>query len=588
MSVLDVVGRMVYYPHMPSIVGKKRGNQTYYYLVESARVDGKPRIVDQRYLGSAEEVMARLTGAPAGSPERTRHKKFGDLAAVWGILQRLKVAEAIDAVCGPRRSDAAASVGTYLALATLNRVVAPCSKLAFADWWASTAGPRFTKLSVAATDHHRFWDAMDSLDTARLAAAERVISTAMVTEFGLDLSGLALDMTNFATFINSANGRAPIAQRGHAKQKRNDLRLVGLGLVVTRDGAIPVSSHAYPGNRPDVTQFADVLAELTSRYRTLFDSHGDGDGDGGARQAPTVVFDAGQNSAANFAHLSDTGMHFVGSLPPSVFPDLLALPARRRHPVDTDRFPGLSAQDTRAVVFGTERRVILTHAQTLHTAQSSGFDQTLAKATRALSELAATLARGKTRRDRTAVLADISRITRARWIGRVLSTGLIGETPDQMRLSWRIDPAARRALETEIFGKRLLVTDHHDWTVAEVVAAYRSQNDVESGFRQLKDPHIVGFSPMFHWTDPKIRVHIFYCVLALAIAHLMRREAHQAGLDLSVRELLTTLAGIEETVLLYPTGNKGRPRAQRILTDTTPTQKRLTKLFHLDTYAPRR
>ena len=203
--------------------------------------------------------MARLTGAPAGSPERTQHKKFGDLAAVWGILERLGVAAAIDAVCEPRRSDAAASVGTYLALATLNRVVAPCSKLGFADWWASTAGPRFTKVPVAATDHRRFWDAMDALDTDKLAAAERAISTAMVTEFGLDLSGLALDMTNFATFIDSANDRAPIAQRGHAKQKRNDLRLVGLALVVTRDGAI----------RNDVTLSWDAPADEDARRGLL-------------------------------------------------------------------------------------------------------------------------------------------------------------------------------------------------------------------------------------------------------------------------------------------------------------------------------
>ena len=196
---------------MASVVGKKRGNQTYYYLVESARVNGKPRIVEQQYLGSAQEVMARLSGAPAGSPERTQHKKFGDLAAVWGILERLEVAEAIDAVCGSRRSDAGASVGTYLALATLNRVVAPCSKLAFEPWWATTAGPRFTKVAVAATDHRRFWDAMHALDTDKLETAERAISTAMVTEFGLDLSALALDMTNFATFIDSANDHAPIA-----------------------------------------------------------------------------------------------------------------------------------------------------------------------------------------------------------------------------------------------------------------------------------------------------------------------------------------------------------------------------------------
>jgi transposase len=588
-SVLDVRVSKVYYPYMPSIVGKKRGNQTYYYLVESARVDGKPRIVDQQYLGSAEEVMARLTGAPEGSPSRTQHKKFGDLAAVWGILDRLKVIETIDEVCGPRRSDAGASVGTYLALATLNRVVAPCSKLGFADWWQKTAGPRFTKVPAAATDHRRFWDAMNSLDTDKLALVERAISTAMVTEFGLDLSALALDMTNFATFIDSSNDKADLAQRGHAKQKRNDLRLVGLGLVVTRDGAIPIASHTYAGNRPDVTQFTTVLDELTTRYRTLFGNpHDSADAGAGEEPMPTVVFDAGQNSEANFAHLASSGLHFVGSLPPSDFPDLLALPASKRRPVDAEQYPGLTAYDTRKVVFGTNRRVVLTHSPNLHAKQSRGFDQTLAKTGRRLTELADTLARGKTRRDRAAVLADISRITKTRWVNRVLSTTLTGDTPAEMRLSWKIGKPARKALETELFGKRLLVTDHDDWTIADVVAGYRSQNDVESGFRQLKDPHLVGFAPMFHWTDSKIRVHVFYCVLALAVAHLMRREAQHAGLNLSVRELLDNLSGIQETVLLYPTGNKGRPRAQRILTDIDPTQQRLFDLFNLDAYAPRR
>ncbi len=591
--MLDFVGLPMYYPYMPSIVGKKRGNQTYYYLVESARVEGKPRIVDQQYLGSAEELMTKLSGAPAGSPERTQHKKFGDLAAVWGIVQRLGVIGAIDTVCGSRRADAGVSVGTYLALATLNRVVAPCSKLGFADWWATTAGPRFTKIAVPATDHRRFWDAMDALDTDKLAAAERAISLAMVTEFGLDLSALALDMTNFATFIDTANDRAPIAQRGHAKQKRNDLRLVGLGLVVTRDGAVPIVSHAYAGNRPDVTQFSTVLDELTTRYRTLLDNSDNADraaqaGTDALTDAPTVVFDAGQNSASNFTRLANSGLHFVGSLAPSDYPELLAVPARRRHPVDPEKFPGLTAHDTRALVFGTDRRLVLTHSPNLHDKQSRGFDQTLAKTLRRLQELADTLARGKTRRDRTAVLADIARITRARWVNRVLTTELTGQTPTELRLTWHLDPAARKTLETELFGKRLLVTDHDDWTVVEVVGGYRSQNDVESGFRQLKDPHVVGFSPMFHWTDSKIRVHLFYCVLALAVAHLMRREAHHAGIDLSVRELLRTLGGIEETILLYPTGNKGRPRAQRILTDQDPTQQRLFKLFNLNTHAPRR
>ena len=55
---------------------------------------------------------------------------------------------------------------------------------------------------------------------------------------------------------------------------------------------------------------------------------------------------------------------------------------------------------------------------------------------------------------------------------------------------------------------------------------------------------MVSFSPMHHWTDHNIRVHLFTCVLALQLAHLMRRQTKQAGIDLSVRELLATLRDV--------------------------------------------
>lgn len=561
---------------MASIVGKKRDNRTYYYLVESARVNGKPRIVSQQYLGSAEEIAQRLAGSAPGEPTRTQHRAFGDVAAVWSVLERLGLAGIVDDVVGRRRADAA-SVGTYIALAVANRVVAPCSKLAFSEWWATTAGSRWVRASVAALDHRRFWDAMDTLTAAQLLECERRLTAAMVTEFDLDLTGLVLDMTNFATFVDSANERNTIAQRGHAKQGRVDLRLVGLGLVVTADGGVPICSHTYEGNRPDVTQFATVIGELAARFGTV----------AGTGTGLTVVYDAGMDSAANQQVIEAAGLHFVGSLVPSNHPDLLAVPAKRYTIVDEDRFPGVTAFEATADALGAERRVIVTHSQTFHDAQTRGFAQTLAKASRALGELAARLARGKTRRGRAAVEADIAEILRPRWVDRVITFELTGARPAELRLTWSIDDVARRRLETELFGKRILFTDHHDWTIAEVIAGYRSQADVEAGFRQMKDTHVVSFSPMFHWTDQKIRVHAFYCVAALAVAHLMRRDAARAGITMSVRELLATLAGIQETVLLYQ-GDHGRPRARHMLTDMTATQQRLHRLFGLDAYAPTR
>src|SRR5229473_3562787 len=138
---------------MAFIVGKKQDGKTYYYLAESARVDGKPRIVSQRYLGSAEEIAARLSESGPGEPSRTRH-------------------------------------------------------LAFSDWWEKTAGDRWLRLAGGALDHRRFWDAMDAISEGALQEIERRIVAGMVETFQIDLSGLVLDMTNFATWIDSGNDRA--------------------------------------------------------------------------------------------------------------------------------------------------------------------------------------------------------------------------------------------------------------------------------------------------------------------------------------------------------------------------------------------
>ena len=424
---------------------KKVNGKTYWYLRTMARVDGKPKMISERYLGSAADVAAAFDeGATALLPERTRHLGFGDIAAVWAMCKRLNVIEVIDEITGGKVAGAPCSIGTYLAIAVCNRITAPCSKARIAHWWAHSAADRFTKIRATDLDHRRFWDGMHAVSVEQLEAISRVITTAMITEFGLDTTALALDMTNFATYIASANTKAPIAQRGKAKQKRTDLRLIGLGLVLTRDGGIPLTWHAYPGDKPDVTQFPTMIDTLTARYRAL----------GTDTSTITVVFDAGQNSAANFAHLSATGLHYVGSSPPSDHPDLLDLPASRRRPVPGDRFAGLTALQTRKQVYGIDQRVVLTHSPTLHDAQDRGLTQTLAAAGRKLDDLAATLARGHTRRDRTQVESAIAHICADTWIAQIITWQLDGDTPPSSGSPglWTLTPETRWRRGSSVSG----------------------------------------------------------------------------------------------------------------------------------------
>ena len=192
----------------------------------------------------------------------------------------------------------------------------------------------------------------------------------------------------------------------------------------------------------------------------------------------------------------------------------------------------------------------------------------------------------KGRRDRSAhCRRPLTRITRRRWLSRVLTVAITGHESATMKLTWTVDTTARRAMETELFGKRLLVTDRENWPVVEVIAGYYSQSDAEAGCRQLQDPKVISFSPM--WALDR-RPHPGPRLLPrhrTGRTPLMRRQSTQAGIPMSVRELLDHLAGIQETVLLYPSTG-GRPRDHRMITEMTPTQQRLFDLFGLDRYTP--
>ena len=343
---------------MAGLYKKVISGRPYWYLREMGWVDGKPKMISERYVGTAAEVEALLDAREERMlPGRTRHLDFGAVAAAWGLLADLGVAAVIDEEAGTRPSGLPLLPGTYLALAALNRAVDPCSGRGFADWWRTTAAGRFTKIGASALDHRPFWDAFHAVPLDALPRIQEKLALAACARFGLDTSSVALDMTNSAAFTGTGNARAPIAQRGKARQKRSDLRLVGLGLVVTRDGGIPLLSHAYPGSKPDVTQFPEMIKTLAARHAALAAAAGQ------PGTEMTVVFDAGQDSGASFALLAGTSLHYVVGagqrLPrparparlgaqrrrcrPVRRPDRLRHPPRRlrhRAPGDLDPFPG--------------------------------------------------------------------------------------------------------------------------------------------------------------------------------------------------------------------------------------------------------
>jgi len=310
---------------MASLTKKIIQGKPYYYLRQCRRVDGKPKIVKTKYLGSLENLLARLSQAD-GSPDlrAVDIASFGDIAALWDIAQQLDLIHLVDQHI-PKR-DQGLSVGQYLLLAAINRATHPVSKARLADWYQQSILTRFVPATAAQLSSQAFWNHMDRVEVEQIQAIEKELSNRLVEQFQISLRTLVYDGTNFFTYINTTNP-AQLPARGHNKQKRTDLRQVNLGMLVSTDFHVPLFHQVYTGNLNDTTEFKTITEELRLRYQQLA-AH---------CQHITLIFDKGNNSPEAFHTLEGSGFHFVGSLVPTRYPELLKVPRRRFHRLSGDR-----------------------------------------------------------------------------------------------------------------------------------------------------------------------------------------------------------------------------------------------------------
>jgi len=563
---------------MACLLAKTVHGKRYWQLVTSRRINGQSRHVVLAHLGSADRLWERLQQIQKHGPLQARIYDSGVVTACWGLAQELGLAELINRHA-PKR-DQGLSVGDYLVLAAINRVAAPKSKVQLGPWYRATALRRLLPATQQQLKSQRFWDHMDTLDENTCRAIERDLSALLVERFKIDLRCLCFDCTNFDTFIDSTT-TSDLAQRGHAKSKRTDLRVVGLALLASTDFHIPLFSQVYPGNQPDAVTFADVVPELEARYRQL-SPLGD---------PLTLVFDKGNNSEDTFLDMANSPYRLLGSLVPSQHPALLQIPSSHFVSFSDPRLPGVSAHRCSQTLWKRDWTVVVTRSQELLDGQLRGINQHLRKRRQELRALQHRLelsqkpnARGKGY-TRESLQSHIDRLTHGQYLRDILRAQIRSHR-GKLTLSYQTDQAALDQLRETTLGKRILFTDNHAWPTEDIILGYRSQYHVEAAFRRMKNPSHVGWDPRFHWTDQKIRVHALYCVLALVLSALLHRKAVQGGLAISLDHLFDELSAIKEVVTLS-TAAKGRPpTAQIALSRLNPTQKRLHRILQLHRYDP--
>ena len=569
---------------MASIIKKTIRGNVYYYARECRRVAGKPKIVWQKYLGKADDLIAALgqpSQTPSALPESAVVTEFGAVAALFDVARRLRLVEHIDRHVAARRGPPGPSVGTYLLIAAINRCLDPRSKGRIAPWFERTVLRRLLDVRAEQLTSQRFWDQMDRVSPQSIVAIERDLVTHLVEEFEVDVRQVLFDATNFFTFLDTFNERCTIAQRGHSKEGRAALRIVGLALLVTNDFHIPLCHQTYPGNQHDATTFGGLTAELIARHKILVKHV----------ENITLVFDKGNNSLANVQQLDSSPYHFIGSLVPTQHLDLLGIAAREFHSLAEEGLPGVTAHRTSKVVFGKKRTIVVSYNPALFVAQSRTLLREIAKRQKLLGELQASLERwhkGEVKSGRAPTLEGTKKKV-AGWLAAHEMKGLftvkVSVKEKVPVLAYRFEEKAWQELQSTRLGKTILFTDQDTWSDAEIVKGYRSQHHVEAAFRDMKNVHHLALRPQRHWTDQKIQVHVFYCVLGLMMCGLLRRELDRKGIKRSLPALLEDLGQIREVCVVYPPSRtQPTPKVALTLTALSNDQQALYDALDLQRF----
>lgn len=561
---------------MASLQPLKIGGHTYWRIVESRRINGKPRPVPVLYLGRADDLLARLR-----SEESVRVRSFshGAVAALWNVAKELDVAGTIDrhlALSGrrsrrgpqdgqgqlPPRVHDGLSVGQSLTLVVIGRACKATSKRGFYDWAKTTTLSELAKIDdLEKLDSQHFWDQMDQVPIEQISAIEEEIVRRALELYNIPVDTLLYDGTNFFTFIASTNDRTKVAQRGKNKQKRNDLRQVSIAMVCTRQHGIPLWHQTYEGQVADATSFFDFFPSICQRLKALKIGV----------DTVTVVYDKGNVSHANQARVDTSGLHYVTGLTVASQRELVARANNHLAPVDLNDGDTVLAHRVQCEIWDRERTAVVLVSERLRQGQIQGIQQHVSSAQEWLSDLADTLKRGKQKRSRTRIAYDIENRLRGRQhLSEVLRYELTGDDP-HLKLTYEFNHAAMDRLAEETLGRLVLITDHHDWPTADIIECYRSQATVEALFAHLKDTVYIALRPQFHWTDQKLHIHVLGCSLSHLLSRVLYLRAKEVSTQIKSQEaLLTALQGVRRTTLIRSAGKNKKLRVTTQLEEIDP------------------
>ncbi|MBM2817395.1 MAG: hypothetical protein HW421_4157, partial [Ignavibacteria bacterium] len=547
---------------MAFLSSRKSRGINYWSICESRRIKGSPRNIPIEYLGTADTLLSKLRDENEIVINSYSH---GDTSALLNIAIELNIINIINKHTHSNKDETKSirdglSVGTSILLAAIGRACRPTSKMGWYNWCRNTSLEYCLKSSFSLLDSQHFWDQMNQIPVEKIALIEEEIVKNIIAQNDIKLDLLLYDPTNFFTFIDSQNHHCDIPSRGKNKQKRLDLRQIGMALMVTREEQIPLFHKTYQGNKNDITSFCEVFKKLSGRIKSITKELED----------ITIVFDKGNNSKDNFKLIdNEKGLYYVGGLVSSYFKELIKEANNNLTTIRIDD-KEVPVYRVKQKIWGEDRTCLVTISQRLKEGQIQGIHQHLEKKNKLLEEFKKQLENPKNRKKYTKeeIKIRLKKIIEGQFMGEILKYDLIALKENKFTFTYYIDGDSFDKLKEEVLGRRILVTNRHNWSDEEIILAYRGQSKVEYAFKNLKNPYHLAVRPQYHWTDQKIEVHILICIIGYMLtATAYSRARKKSEYKKNINNFLNDLHKIRLACVVRKKGTKVKYQLEKIPDD---------------------
>ena len=493
---------------------------------------------------------------------------YGVPAALWIAAQKSGV---LDLLLSLEQGSRNPSPAHFLLLAAFDRLCGTQKMTEIAEWyersvlrslWSSLWG--FAPEDFAAEKFRECF--------ARFAASPEALQTVQsrLLELWTDKKFvgqrlLAYDLPGFYTYI--ANREEP-----HDSEGRSNIRRLGVSYVLDGENLLSLCHRVYDGNAADSEPFPTVI----SRINQMLDQHSLG------RERVTLV--SGKSSAA-LAHIEDleaAGLGWITALTWDQTPPDLRSRTPDQLPRCSLREPGIRAVAERTQLYGKEHLCVLKHSQSFQARQVQGLTISLSRATQYLRHFARQLKNANT------LVSEEKAHNRIRgWLAEEYISELVHyqlhEREGKLQLEYEVDERRLQWLLHHRLGRTFLLTNRLDWTTEELVDSFSAQEMVDDVFRGLHEGNPIAWKGSTGWTEMDLRIHTFYCMLAVSLAQFMYKPVREIWPEVSLELLLEELQEIKQFVLTYPSASEQEPgRVATVLSEQTLLQQALAQVTGID------